>query len=1163
VPKFVTCLLLVFVAAAVANAQTAQATLQGLVLDPAHAVVPDANVTVANVATGVVKNSVTNADGRFVVPYLLPGDYRVTVEKSGFQRYERRNVKLDVQQTLALEVTLSVGDVSSTIEVKSEAAPLDSATSAVTASIDSQAVTDLPLLDLNVLNIANIMPGVLPGQGSAGSTGNYGPTMGGGRSGAGDIRLDGSSTMLSDANNGILQSGGSLPNVDAVAEVTVITNTLAAEYGRTGGGAILVASKMGANVYHGSLYEFFKNNNLNANDFFSNRAGGSLVPFTSHQFGVSGGGPVRLPKLYNGKNRTFFFADYQGLRARRPSYFLGTVPLDAWKNGDFSQLKTAAGQAITIYDPLSSVSGDRQAFAGNVIPVSRMDPVAQKLLTYYPQSNTTPQNVNTQTNNFYRSQTARNTNENFTMRVDHNITPAWRSFWRMTEGRTVTDPPNVYGNPGTPLGRSYQTKTSSSATWNNVYTLSPTTFVEMTYGLTRFHQVGDPPSAGFDLTSLGFPSYLQRQAEKDIYTRFPLVAVNGLSNLGQQSAAGIRFSPTGHNVMGTVTHVLRQHTIKAGVEYKKFFLNFWQESNPGGSFSFNPNWTQRNGSIAVSTQGFGIASMLVGLGSGSQANNISAALTSSYWGGYVQDDYRVSRKLTLNIGLRYDIDLPKTERYNRLSYWDATAVSPIAGKAPGFPNLIGSMQFTTPEHRTQFAADTNNFSPRFGFAYQINRATVFRGGYAYMYSPGIAQATYGNGGFQGFNCSTSWVASVNDVNAPLSFLRNPFPNGFCAANGAEPGLYSGPGTALGQAINQSWFPTTVNPNIQQWNANLQRQLPGRIVVEVGWAGNKGNHLIDGGSTAYNQLRPEALSLGSQLTRQVTNPFYGVVLDPSSILALPTVAYRQLLALYPQYTSVNSVARPTGNSLYHSLLLRVQKRLSNGVGFMVSYTTGKLLTDSGWGNSLTSTGSATPRQNAYDRKSDRALDVDDVSSRLVVSFNAELPFGRRKHFLKSAPRAVDALVGGWQLNGIVTMQSGLPIALTQSVNQTNILSLAQRPNNNGRSAKLEGQSLDAQIARWFDPSVFSIAAPYTFGNAPTVLPDVRHPGIRNFDLSLFKSFRILSENKLKAQLRLEAANALNTTQLGRPATTVGLNTFGVISNVGQSPRSVQVALKLLF
>ena len=1167
--KYVACLIFVFVFGATANAQTAQATLQGLVVDPAHSAVPQAAVTVTNLETGVAKQTSTNAEGRFILPYLLPGEYDVSVQMKGFQRYEQRGIKLDVQQNLSMEITLTLGDVATTVEVAANAAQLDTATSAVAMTMGNKPVTDLPIIGRNPVTLSYLVPGVLPPQGSAGSTGSYGPAISGGRDASGDVRVDGVSMMLPDANNGALQMGGSMPNIDAIAEFTVVLNTLSAEYGRTGGGVFLMATKSGTNTVHGTAYDFFRNNNLNANDFFSNAAGKKLGASNSNQFGFSLGGPVYLGKVYNGRNRTFFFADYQGTRQKSPSIYVGTVPLDAWKAGDFSTLRTASGSSIVIYDPTTTstqpnAQGNytRQAFPGNIIPASRMDPVGVKMLTYYPEPNATALNPYTQVNNYYQSQMQLESDDNFTARVDHTFGNDFRSFWRVTKYAQTVDPPNVFGNPGSPLGRGEQKFPRDSFSWDNTYTMNSSTVFSLTYGLARFFETIVPPSAGFDLTSLGFPSYVESQAANDRYTRFPNVSVQGLTGLGQQNSAGIRFVPTSHNLSGSMTKALSKHTIKAGVEYRKFFLNFWQESQMAGSFSYSPTWTQQNPVSAVSTQGFGLASLLLGLGSGSQANAPAMALASSYWAGYVQDDYHVSRRLTLNLGLRYEVDIPKTERYNRMSYWDPTASSPIANQVPGFPNLRGVMDFVTPDNRSQVSTDTNNFSPRFGFAYQLGAKMVVRGGYAFMYAPSIAQATYGNGGFQGFRCTTSMVTSL-DGRTPLNYLRNPFPSGYCATAGATPGPYSGPNTSLGQAINESWFPASMNPDVQEWSLNLQRELPGKLVGEIGYVANKGNHLIDGGTSAYNQLPPSDFSLGNTLSDQVPNPFYGIITDPTSTLSLPTVTRAQLLAPYPQYTAVNSIARPTGNSIYHSMVVRLERRFTNGVGFLVAYTAGKGITDSGWGNSLTSINSATARQNIYDRKSDRALDPDDVSSRLVVSFNAELPFGRGHHFLNHAAVPVDLLLGGWQVNGIWTLQSGLPVVLFSSVNQTGLGSAAQRPNNNGHSANLTGQTKDQQIAHWFDPSVFSVAAPFTFGNAPTVLPDVRNPGIRDFDLSLFKNFTVLPENRLKAQLRLEAANALNTTQFGRPGSTVGTASDGVISSVGVNPRSVQLALKLLF
>lgn len=1164
-------LIWVLILPCVAAAQTAQSTLQGTVRDATGAAVPGAAVIVTHVSTGVAVRGETTAEGRYLFPYLLPGDYRLSVEKSGFRRFVQEEIRLDVQQVRSVDVELTIGDISTSVEVRGGAAPLSTDSSTVSTTVENKLITDLPVIGRSVLDLANLLPGVLPGQGTAGSGNAYGPTIGGGRTGSGDIRVDGTTMMVTDANSGILIMAGSLPNLEAIQEFTVVVNALAAEYGRSGSGALLFATKMGGNKLRGSLFEFFRNNKLNANDFFSNRAGSSLTPFNSHQFGFTLGGPIRIPKVYDGRRRSFFFADYQGVRSRSPSDFLGTVPPASWKRGDYSDLRTAAGALITIFDPLTITTQPdrdgnylRQPFPGNLIPANRFDLVGKNLVSYYPEPNAAPWNVYTQLNNFFRPGVSKGVSDNFTLRLDHNFAATWRSCWRLTRAGSVSDPPNVFGNPGTPLGRGYQTAPKSSVSWNNVYTLGATTFFEVTYGLSRFSNTTTPPSAGFDLTTLGFPAYFQAQASKDIYTRFPRVDIRNLTSLGQQSAAGIRFTPTTHNVSGSITKAQDRHTIKSGVEYRKFLLNFWQENNPGGIFSFSENWTQRNPVRNVATEGFGLASLLLGLGGGSHSNNISQALASSYWGGFIQDDFRISQRWMINIGVRYEVDIPRTERYNRMSYWDAAAPSPIAGKVAAFPDLKGVMRFVDAKNRRQTPTDKNNWSPRFGFVYRLRTDMVVRGGYAYMYAPSITQATYGNGGFQGFRCTTNVIISVDD-RTPSHYLRDPFPEGFCTADGPKDGPFSGPNTALGLAINESWFIDYVNPNVQQWSFNIQRRFPGRMIVEAGYLGNKGNHLIDGGRSAYNQLPPEYLALGNALNSSVANPFRGVITDPTSALSRATVARRQILAPYPQYTAVDAVARPIGNSLYHGFILRVERRFFRGLGFMVSYTAGKEITDSGWGNTITSINTSTPRQNVYDRKSNRALSTDDVSSRLVISVNAEAPFGRGRRFLRSLPPAANAALGGWQVSGIVTLQSGLPVTLFSAVNQTGLGSAAQRPNNNGQTANLAGMSrtIDEKIEKWFEPSVFSIAPPFTFGNAPTVLPDVRNPGIRNCNLSLLKNFDIIPEKNLKGQLRLEASNAFNTTQLGRPGSTVGTASLGVISSVGVRPRSVQLALRILF
>jgi len=1149
-------------------AQTSTATLEGHVKDPSGASISGARIQVVNAQTNTSKQAVTNNEGYFVVPYLMPGEYSITAERPGFRRFTQSAIKLDVQQVLSFDIALTLGDVNATVEVTASAPPLATSSSVVSTTVDNRKVVDLPLNGRVALGLSLLVPGVIPAYGNAGSSiglvngtaypHSFTPWIAGSRNATSDVLMDGIPLGLPNTNGGTLAMGVSGPTVDAVQEFTILTNALPAEYGRTGGGIINVASKGGANKVHGSLYEFLRNSDLDANNFFSNRAGIPRPTFQRNQFGGSVGGPVVIPNVYNGRNRTFFFLDSETTFARVPDVFTTTVPLDAWKQGNFSTLRTSSGAPITIYDPVTATLGSngvytRSPFSGNVIPASRINPVGANLMQYFPEPNVAPSNPYTQVNNWTEASKDSADSTDFAFRLDHSFSEAWRMFGRYAQGWQTTTPHNFFNSPATPQGRGTQTFGRHAFVWNNTYTLNPTTIFEFRYGLSRFALDIAPLSAGFKPSTLGFPAYMDSQAALND-TRFPNFAINGLTSLGQITGAGIAFVPTSHNILLSMTKVLNRHTIKTGFEYRKLFLNFWQESIPAGQFSFDSTWTQQIPTSASATAGFGLASLLLGLPtSGAQTNNPYVSTASSYYAGYVQDDFRLSPHVTFNLGLRYDVDIPRTERHNQLSYFDANVPSPLAGQVPGYPNLMGALKFAKPGARQQGPTDWNNVSPRFGFAVTVDSKTVFRGGYALIYGPSLLQAGYT--GTTGFQSSTSMIVSL-DTHTPLNYLNNPFPYGFNPALGATPGPNSGALTNIGLAINSNWFPSNKSPEIQQWNANVQRQLPWQFILEVGYVGNKGNALDEGESLAYNQLPNSYLALGTKLTNQVPNPFYGVITNPNSPLSNPTVQQSYLLAPFPQYTGLGVNNVPFGNSIYHSVIAQLERRFGQGINLLMSYTGGKLIDDSGFASTLNA-GGATSRQDVYNQHADRSVSAQDVSSRFVASVNYELPFGHGKPFLSSLPRAANAVLGGWQANAIVTLQDGLPVIMTQSVNQTGIGSSSQRPNVNGQDPSLPNRNIN----QWFNTTVFSVAPPYTFGNAPRTLPNVRQPGLKTADLSLFKTFAIREHTTL--MFRAEMFNAFNTTQFGMAASTVGSSTLGVISSTGADPRDVQLALKLLF
>jgi len=1141
------------------NGQTATGILQGRVTDSTDAAVPGAKVIIENQGTNIKLGLVTNSEGRFVQPFLIPGAYRLTVEKEGFQKNVTSDIRIAVQQTVALEIALKVGEVSTTVEVTSATVQLSTSTSSVSTVIEGKRILDLPMNGRNPFSLATTVPGVIPGGGST-------PWISGGRNASSDITVDGTSITLPENNTGILQLGYT-PIVDSIEEFSVITNSLAAEFGRTGGGQINVATRSGTNEIHGSLFEFLRNSKLDANTWSNNRNGAPLPALQRNEFGGSIGGPIVLPKLYDGRNRTFFFFSEQSIRSRNGASATATVPIAAWRAGDFSDLRNGSGQFITLYDPSTTgADNNRQPFTGNHIPQQRFNTVGRNLLQYWPQPNAVPTNAFTHQNNFFNSGKSPGRNDKFDTRLDHNLSSDFRLWARFSRELNHGSPFNGFDNIATSSGDGPSRNEAHNVALNAVYTFSPTTILNLNYGVVRRNFARFPFSEGFDLRTLGLPDYLYQQAAT-LGLEFPRFNFGGntnISSLGQATFTTLKDRDLVHAFRSDLTRVMGVHTLKFGGEYRKMFLNFTQLGQPDGEFSFGSQWTQRAAGTTTTstTQGNGFASMLVGIpNSGNVEHTFDIASASSYIGFYVQDDYKITRNLTLNLGLRWDLDTPHTERYNRMSFWDINAASPIAGRVPGFNDLRGAMMFTSAERRRQVPMDLNNWGGRFGFAYQINAKTVFRGAYGLMYSPSVLQAsgTSGSSGTQGFRGSTGMIVSTDNTNV-LATMSNPWPNGFNLPRGPA----GGPETELGLSIGESFFVDWVNPVIQQWNGNIQRELPGGWVVEAAYLGSKGQHLPDGESSMqHNQLPASYFALGDRLLANnanlVANPFAGVITNTASTLSRPTVQYAQLLRPFPQYTSVGAFRKPQGNSLYHSFTLRVEKRFSRGLSALVAFTAGKLIDDVS--QQVTFLGQAGTKQDFYNRAGERAVSSQDVAQRLVLSGSYDLPFGKGKRFLTAAPGPVDWIAGGWQINGIVTFQGGIPLAISNGGNFANVFSVGQRPNSNGRNPLIEGP-VDDRISKYFDTSVFSQATNFTFGNVGRFLPNVRGLGTNNIDFSLFKYLNFTE--RVRLQIRAEAFNIGNHPVWNNPGTTVNdLANFGITTTKGGQRRQVQVALKLLF
>ena len=859
------------------------------------------------------------------------------------------------------------------------------------------------------------------------------------------------------------------------------------------------------------------------------------------------------------------------------SVFTGTVPIDPWRQGDFSTLRNASGQPITIFDPATGHADPanasrfiRDPFAGNRIPISRLDPVGASVIKYFPEPNVTPTNPNTNANNYTVSGTGPVNSHRVDTRLDHNVSDKWRIFGRVSTAWNDSISFSPFANAASP-NVSKNNGRQISVSLDQAFSISPSLIANVRYGLGRSRSNGLPLSDGFDITSIGFPRYVYDVAKVQGLD-FPAFSFAGsASSLGDtwtRANSGV----LSHSLTGSLTKIITGHTFKAGAEWRKLFMNFGQYGFPSGSYQFDSAWTQQEINTSSSAAGFPLGSFLLGLPTynaslpATMTHDPATATASSYYALFFQDDWKISSKLTVNIGVRYDLELPRTERYNRMSTFDLSASSPLQGKLAGAAcrscgNLRGAFTFMDNSNRTQVPVDNNNFGPRVGLAYSLTPKTVIRTGYGISYAPSAYQAAGNSGGIglDGYRTTTSMMDTLDSMRTIAATLSDPYPNGF----NLPPGRSLGALTSLGLNFYESILGGYRTPYNQQWNFNVQRQLPGQLVIEAGYLGNRGVHLIDGdGMTAVNQLPASDMSLGSQLQTMVPNPFYGIVTNPLSPLSRATVQYSQLLRPYPQYTDLDIFRKPTADSIYHAMTVRADKRFGKGLSLLMAYTAGKLIDNSSQAVKFLGT-VAYNKLDGYNRRLERAVSSIDVSQRLVLSYVYQLPFGKGQALLANLPRGANLIVSGWQANGITTFQTGTPVIVTSPQNNTGIYTFSQRPNNNGHSADVSGGTTDQRLARWFDTSVFSLPAPYTFGNAPRTLPDVRNPGLKTTDLSVFKNNFFGPEGRLNLQYRLEMFNAFNTPQWGPPGGAVGSGSFGIISSTAVAPRQVQMALKLLW
>ena len=1123
------CGILLILSSATLSAQEFRGSLQGQVTDPSQAAVTGAEVTLRNIGTSAERKTTTDEQGRYLFQFLPPGTYSLTTRASGFKQDLREKIEIGLSENIRLDVALALGDTTETVNITSEVSTVQTESAALGSVVRQEIINSLPLKGHSSLFMFTLATGVVNNRYGEDTRPNdtitnVSYTSNGSPVASGDVSVDGVANTVN-VNRGVNISQW-VPARFAVQEFKLQTGTLSAEHGRSGGSIMSLVIKSGTNQLHGDFYEFLRNAALDANLFFNNAAGRRLARYGSNTYGASLGGPIYIPKLYDGRNRTFFFFNYEGSREGNGISPVNTVPTARMRQGDFGEI------AATIYDPFSvaTVNGvaTRTPFPNRIIPQNVQDPVGRNIMKYWPEPNQAPAAGSPFVQNYGMSAKWPRDYESLVFKFDQQFSSNNQMFVRVNKGEGRLVFPFEWDGIAT-SGRNNVRRPHLGIAVSDTMILSPRTTVDIRLGYARGIEDNKPWSEGFDPSSLGFAGNFNNLIQG---RAFPNIAV---ADFQQLANSPLIYDPGDTwSLQPAMTHQRGRHLLKFGGESRIIRGNFFRNTTPSGRFTFAPQQTG-GPNAATPTGGFALASMLVGFGSGIMPNNTGVSIQNVYYGLYIQDDFRVNSKLTLNLGVRWEYESPRTERYNRTVRGFAFG-QPSPLQVPGL-NLTGGLLYAGVggQPRGLYAPDRNNVAPRIGFAYSLNRKTVFRGGYALSYIPvvGSVLAT-------GYSNDTPWVSSTDGGISVTNRLSNPFPGGLLPAVGNSLGL----STLLGQAVDFI-EPGDRIPQFHNWNFNIQRELPSRGLIEIAYVGSRGIDIISA-TEQLNQLHPQYFSQGSALTQLVPNPFFGRLSGP---LSGATVQRQQLLRPYPQYTGVSRLSPAFGNTVYHSAQIKYEKRMAAGVTGLVSYTIAKNI------------GDISAAQNAYDRRAERSNTDLDVPQRLTIAAAWDFPIGRGKALASNIGRALDNIVGGWQLSTFSTFQSGFPLRFGVQGGTFPVGVGAIRPNAVGDPTSGASGSHQSRLNRYFNTDAFVRPADFTLGNLAPWIASVRSPGMNNVNLTLSKDFKI--RETVVLEFRSSMFNAFNHPVFGGPNTTVGNAAFGRISSQANLSRQVEFGLRLTF
>lgn len=1214
--------------AGAALAQAGRGGVSGLVTDPSGAAVPAAKVTLLNHATGISQTTVATAAGLYSFVSLTPGNYQVTASAPGFEGVAHDNVSVTVDQVSTVNIALAVGSVSEVVTVSGAADLIESDNSTVGQLLDAQTIDRVPLLTRNVFDLIQLSTGVTPANGAPNSSSSFAIqnissgrpgvdvssyTINGAIVGSVYYMVDGSPLGIAENNSAAVIPAMDLPE-DGVDEVRVETQNTPASYLSGGAGVISLVSKSGGDQFHGDAFGVFRPDVLAANEYFNKQSqvsgGQANTPPSFHRYQEGGaiGGPILHKKL-------FFFGDYEATQQQQydgSNFFV--VPTTAEKSGDFS------ADPFSIYNPLlpdytsGPNAGTRQPFAGNKI--TTINPAGAAFLSHFPKCNypnpaTCDTSSNDLTTNFFMPGLDPTTAQRFDIRVDWAQSEKQKIFGRFSFDRLFTSTFNAFGNMWD-LNYAQNITNGRNILVADDLTLNPTTVLQLRYSFTRHYenQGGDPAQNGFDITTLGFPSSL---AAQEVIKLLPFVtfgdAGNGIGGTADYNT--FRFASEVSDANAALTKTFSKHEISTGFEYMKRFMNVGQPPAASGSYYFDISATDQ--SVALASGGSDFASLLIGMGTTLQnegnggypnfTKDLFAAESSPYYAAFVEDTYRPSRALTLTAGLRWDIFGGRTERHNRLEYFDPTATNTVNGVG-----YTGAEIYANGSHRSPYETNLTNFGPRLGFSWQAAPHLVARGGAGFYYGPSTQMVAGAGQDSDGYSTSTTWNAAclnadgntvyngssacvgaapgspAPSVTGPYS-LSNPFPNGVVQTIASPSGLGVNLGNTLSTVLHSQRTPTTYN-----FNFSLEYELPHQVVISAGYVGSRGLFLPLGG-VDLNQLDLGTIAkYGASLCvdpslsacQMVSNKWNPILPSTNSFSGAASVPLWVALQEFPQFgnggygagSGVNVHGYPGGDSDYSSLQTKVQKRLTRHVTALASFTWAKLITDDG-NPPLGFVGShGGGAQDWRNEQFEHSVSPQDIKYQFTGQASYDLPVGKGRAM--NLHGVGDAIAGGWTANGILYMSTGVPIpspvvglnlpahANVSYFNQRSNLTCDASKGARHRPGQLDSNGNLIPGTGWFNNNCFAYpSTPFVAGNAPNYLDNVRTEGALNLDLSLYKTFAIREHQDLRFDV--SSYNVANRAQFGMPAisTLAEPTNFGLIQSTVNSPRQFQFGARYTF